>query len=189
MPYKSKAQHRFFRAAESRGELPKGTASNWAHHTKSLKKLPEHVSKKGNLSCAPNAVAPPLAPVGAKAPAAMTPPAVASQQPQALSPRAKMAYTLFHLGYKHRQPLLQKAAALVARGHSLTDSLCQVFPEKTAEQLFDVATRLARFTFGKRAQATPSTVLPAPGKSQLMMMPKQMAKPPVASVTRPIPAV
>jgi len=46
MPFKSKAQQRFMFAAESRGELPKGTAERWAHHTKSIKSLPEHVKKK-----------------------------------------------------------------------------------------------------------------------------------------------
>lgn len=46
MPYKSKAQHRLFRAKEARGELKKGTASRWAHETKSLKKLPERAKKK-----------------------------------------------------------------------------------------------------------------------------------------------
>lgn len=48
MPYKSKAQARAFFAMESRGELPKGTAKEWAHATKDIKKLPEHVkgSKK-----------------------------------------------------------------------------------------------------------------------------------------------
>lgn len=46
MPFKSKAQQRFMFAAESRGEVPKGTASRWAHHTKSIKKLPEKVHEK-----------------------------------------------------------------------------------------------------------------------------------------------
>jgi hypothetical protein len=32
-------------AAEDRGEVPKGTAERWAHHTKSIKALPEHVKK------------------------------------------------------------------------------------------------------------------------------------------------
>jgi hypothetical protein len=30
-------------AAEARGEVPKGTALRWAHHTKNIKKLPAHV--------------------------------------------------------------------------------------------------------------------------------------------------
>lgn len=33
-------------AAESRGELKKGTARRWAHETKNIKKLPEHVKKE-----------------------------------------------------------------------------------------------------------------------------------------------
>lgn len=45
MPFKSKSQQRFFFAAEARGELPQGTARRWAHHTKNIKKLPEHVKK------------------------------------------------------------------------------------------------------------------------------------------------
>ena len=46
MPFKSKAQQRFMFAAESRGDVPKGTARRWAHHTKSIKSLPEHAKKK-----------------------------------------------------------------------------------------------------------------------------------------------
>jgi len=46
MPFKSKAQQRFMFAAESRGDLPKGTAKRWAHHTDDIKDLPEHVSDK-----------------------------------------------------------------------------------------------------------------------------------------------
>lgn len=45
MPFKSRAQQRFMFAAEARGELPKGIARRWAHHTKNIKKLPEHVKK------------------------------------------------------------------------------------------------------------------------------------------------
>jgi len=41
MPYVSKAQNRFFWSAESRGELPEGTARRWAHETPDIKKLPE----------------------------------------------------------------------------------------------------------------------------------------------------
>lgn len=43
MPFKSKAQQRWMFAAESRGELPKGTAREWAHHTPNIKKLPERI--------------------------------------------------------------------------------------------------------------------------------------------------
>lgn len=46
MPYTSKSQMRLFFAKEKRGELPKGTARRWAHHTPSIKKLPEKVNKK-----------------------------------------------------------------------------------------------------------------------------------------------
>lgn len=46
MPFKSKAQQRFFFAAESRGEFPKGTALEWAHATKDIKKLPEKIRPK-----------------------------------------------------------------------------------------------------------------------------------------------
>lgn len=42
MPFKSKAQQRFMFAAEDRGDVPKGTARRWAHHTPDIKKLPEH---------------------------------------------------------------------------------------------------------------------------------------------------
>ena len=45
MPFKSKAQRRFFYAAEDRGELPKGTANRWEKHTKK-KDLPERKRKK-----------------------------------------------------------------------------------------------------------------------------------------------
>lgn len=47
MPFRSKAQQRWMFAAESRGELPRGTARRWAHHTKSIKKLPERVKAAG----------------------------------------------------------------------------------------------------------------------------------------------
>jgi hypothetical protein len=46
MPFKSKAQQRFMFAAEERGDVPKGTAREWAHKTKSIKKLPERVHHK-----------------------------------------------------------------------------------------------------------------------------------------------
>ena len=45
MPFKSEAQRRFMFAAEARGEVPKGTASRWARHTKD-KDLPEYASDK-----------------------------------------------------------------------------------------------------------------------------------------------
>lgn len=45
MPYKSRSQMRAFFAMENRGDLPEGTAERWAHHTKNIKKLPEHVRK------------------------------------------------------------------------------------------------------------------------------------------------
>lgn len=44
MPYKSKSQARLFRLKERRGELPPGTASQWARHTPvGIKALPERV--------------------------------------------------------------------------------------------------------------------------------------------------
>ncbi len=46
MPFKSKAQQRLMFAKEARGKLPKGTAEEWAHETKNIKKLPEKVKKK-----------------------------------------------------------------------------------------------------------------------------------------------
>ncbi len=45
MPFKSRAQQKFMFAAESRGDMPKGTAEEWAHATPNIKKLPEHVKK------------------------------------------------------------------------------------------------------------------------------------------------
>ncbi len=46
MPFKSKSQAKWMFAAEDRGELPEGTASEWAHHTPGgIKKLPQHVKK------------------------------------------------------------------------------------------------------------------------------------------------
>ena len=41
MPFQSKRQQRKFFAMEAQGELPKGTARRWAHHTPNLKSLPE----------------------------------------------------------------------------------------------------------------------------------------------------
>ena len=46
MPFKSKAQVGKFFAMEKRGQLSKGTAEEWAHETKNIKKLPQHVKKK-----------------------------------------------------------------------------------------------------------------------------------------------
>lgn len=45
MPYKSKSQQRKFFAMEASGEIPKGTAEEWAHETKHIKKLPDKVKK------------------------------------------------------------------------------------------------------------------------------------------------
>lgn len=45
MPFKSKSQQRFMFAAEERGDVPKGTAMEWAHKTPNIKKLPEKVKK------------------------------------------------------------------------------------------------------------------------------------------------
>lgn len=45
MPFKSKAQQRWMFAAEARGEVPKGTAKEWAEDT-DFKKLPDRVKKK-----------------------------------------------------------------------------------------------------------------------------------------------
>jgi len=50
MPFKSKAQQRKFFAMEAEGKLPKGTAIAWAHETKDIKALPEHVKKSGLLA-------------------------------------------------------------------------------------------------------------------------------------------
>jgi hypothetical protein len=44
MPFKSEAQRRWMYAAESRGEVPKGTSKTWEKHTKK-KVLPETVAK------------------------------------------------------------------------------------------------------------------------------------------------
>lgn len=45
MPFRSRSQQRWMFSAESKGELPKGTAHRWAKHTKRIKKLPDHVKK------------------------------------------------------------------------------------------------------------------------------------------------
>lgn len=47
MPFKSKAQQRWMYAAEARGEVPKGTASEWESETHG--KLPERVMKKEGM--------------------------------------------------------------------------------------------------------------------------------------------
>ena len=39
--YASKSQARLFRAKEARGELPAGTAAEWAHETPDMGALPE----------------------------------------------------------------------------------------------------------------------------------------------------
>lgn len=49
MPYKSKSQMRKFYAMEARGELPEGTAEEWAKHTPKIKSLPEHKKKAGQV--------------------------------------------------------------------------------------------------------------------------------------------
>jgi hypothetical protein len=46
MPFKSKAQMRKFFAMEGRGELSKGTAKRWAHHTPDIKRLPNRKRKR-----------------------------------------------------------------------------------------------------------------------------------------------
>lgn len=47
MPYKSKAQRRFMYAAETRGDVPEGTARKWEDETpKGKDALPEKVSEK-----------------------------------------------------------------------------------------------------------------------------------------------
>lgn len=46
MPFKSKAQQRFMFAAESRGDVPKGTAKRWAEETPNIKGLPQRVKNK-----------------------------------------------------------------------------------------------------------------------------------------------
>lgn len=46
MPYASKSQMRLFFAKEKRGELPEGTAKQWARETPNIKKLPDRKKKK-----------------------------------------------------------------------------------------------------------------------------------------------
>jgi hypothetical protein len=47
MPLKSKAQERFLRAAEARGDVKKGTAERWREETprRVLERLPEAVTE------------------------------------------------------------------------------------------------------------------------------------------------
>lgn len=47
MPLKSKAQERFLRAAEARGEVKKGTAERWREETpkRKLERLPERLTE------------------------------------------------------------------------------------------------------------------------------------------------
>jgi len=45
MPFQSKAQQKWMFTAESRGEVPKGTAERWAKHTPDIKGLPARVKK------------------------------------------------------------------------------------------------------------------------------------------------
>jgi hypothetical protein len=45
MPFKSKDQQKFMFAAAERGEIPKKTVMEFAHATKNIKKLPEHIKK------------------------------------------------------------------------------------------------------------------------------------------------
>ena len=49
MPFKSKAQQRFMFAAESRGDVPEGTAERWAKETPSIKALPERKKNASGL--------------------------------------------------------------------------------------------------------------------------------------------
>ena len=46
MPFRSKAQRRYFYWAESHGQLPPGTAAEWESVTQKDKKLPERVKGK-----------------------------------------------------------------------------------------------------------------------------------------------
>lgn len=66
MPFKSKAQEKKFFVMEENHEIPKGTAKRWAHHTKNIKDLPEHVKHKKAfiagflLKCAAEGITDPL---------------------------------------------------------------------------------------------------------------------------------
>lgn len=44
-PFKSKSQHRLFRALIARGKMKPETLEHWVKETGSLEKLPERVSK------------------------------------------------------------------------------------------------------------------------------------------------
>ncbi len=46
MPFKSKAQRRYFYWAEKHGKLPKGTAKRWERETPNPERLPERKSRK-----------------------------------------------------------------------------------------------------------------------------------------------
>ena len=46
MPFQSKKQQKKFFAMEARGEIPKGTAKEWAHATKNIKDLPKYAHGK-----------------------------------------------------------------------------------------------------------------------------------------------
>lgn len=46
MPFRSQAQRKFMYAAETRGDVPKGTADRWQDETPKGKSLPERLSKK-----------------------------------------------------------------------------------------------------------------------------------------------
>ena len=50
MPFTSKAQMRKFFYMEKEGKIPKGKAKEWAHATKNIKNLPEHVSDKKKMA-------------------------------------------------------------------------------------------------------------------------------------------
>lgn len=54
MPFKSQAQRRFMYAAESRGDVPKGTAKHWEEATPKGKKLPERVKKEHAMTSHPH---------------------------------------------------------------------------------------------------------------------------------------
>lgn len=47
MPFRSKSQARWMRAAEARGEVPQGTSDRWAAETPNIKNLREKVKEPG----------------------------------------------------------------------------------------------------------------------------------------------
>lgn len=53
MPFQSKRQMRWMFAAEKRGEVPRGTAERWAHHTPNTKSLPEKAPKSDHRHSRP----------------------------------------------------------------------------------------------------------------------------------------